>query len=384
MARALRRLPASSLVRRALRTRRTRGALAAGGVAVSVVLVLVISATYRSVEVAVRAYAGQEGVGLWVAPRGTDNLVRSASLLGEEVREDIAALPGVRAADPVLRSFVTAEPLGGAAQRRRPIMLLAIGYRAPDGLGGAPRLATGRRPAAAREIVLDRAAAHRLGVRVGGSVLVNGSELEVVGLSARTNLVSTQLAFLDAGTAASLSGYGRSASFVAVGLSPGASAVEVALRIASEFPGVSIHPRAAFTDRNVEEIFAGFRPVQVLVSAIGFTAAAALIALLVQATLEDRRREAAVLLALGAPAGHVALAVVCAALRVVAAGVAVGSAGALVLTAALERWVPTLEMAPDLADLARVAILFVAVGLTAALAPVIRLGQLAPVEAFRP
>ncbi len=332
-----------------------------------------------------RAYAGQTDVSLWVAPRGTDNLVRSASLLGEEVLEDIATLPGVRAADPVLRSFVTVEAHRATGRPpRRPIMLLAIGYRAPDGLGGAPRIAAGRRPTAAREIVLDRAAAHRLDARVGGVVLVNGSEFQVVGLSARTNLVSTQFAFLDAGAAATLSGFGRSASFIAVGLSPGASAQDVAARIAAEFPGVSIHGRTVFTERNVEEIFAGFRPVQILVSAIGVTAAAALVALLVQATLEDRQREAALLLALGAATTDVAVAVVHAALRLVAAGVAVGTVAAVILTAALDRWVPTLEMAPDPTDVARVALVYVAVGLAAALVPVVRLGRVAPVEAFRP
>jgi putative ABC transport system permease protein len=159
---------------------------------------------------------------------------------------------------------------------------------------------------------------------------------------------------------------------------------EVAARIAAELPGVVVHRRDAFTERNVEEIFAGFRPVQLLVSAIGLTAAAALVALLVQATLEDRRREAAVLLALGAGAGIVAAAVVREALRLVLTGVALGAVAAEALVLALDRWVPTLEMAPDGADVARVTLLFAAVGLAAAIIPVLRLGRLDPVEAFRP
>ncbi len=375
----------TTLVRRALASGRSRSAMAAIGIGTSVVLVLVTFATYRSVEVSVRDYIAQPGVDLWVAPRGTDNLVRSAALLPEEVVEDIGAIPGVREASPVLRSFMTAapEPRPGAP-RRRGLTLLAIGYRIPARIGGPPRLFSGRRPQSAREVVLDRAAAHRLGIGLGGRFDLNGRTVDVVGLTSRTNIVSTQFVFLDAGAAGQLSGYRGNASFVAVGLEPGANPARVATEIEGMFPGLSAYARDVFLERNEEEVFAGFRPIQALGSVIGLLAATILVALLVQGVVEDRRRDIAVLLALGASAWSVGSSVVARTMGLVLLGVVGGVASALALSAALNRWIPTLDMVPQVGDVAGVLTAFAFVGLVGSAAPVAHLGRIDPAEAFQP
>jgi putative ABC transport system permease protein len=374
-----------ALVRRALGSGRTRSLIAALGIATSVLLVLVIFATYRSVEVSIDEFIGQPGIDLWVAPKGTDNLVRSAALLPEEVVEDIAAMPGVREAAPILRSFMTADPVRvPGASRRRGLTLLALGFRAPAGLGRPPRLFAGRAPAGPREVALDRAAAHRLGIGLGGRFELNGRTVDVVGLTSRTNLISTQFVFLDAATAGQLSGYGSSASFVAVGLSPGEDRARVAREIEETFPGLSVFGREVFLQRNQEEVFAGFRPIQALGSAIGLLAACILVALLVQGVVEDRRRDIAVLLALGASARVVAGSVVARTMGLVLLGVAAGAVAAQVLSAALNRWVPTLDMVPAIGDVAGVLAAFLLVALVGSLIPVIRLGRTDPAEAFQP
>ena len=68
------------LIGRALRGRRARTALTVGGVAATTLLVLVLVAAHRSLARGVHAYAGQPGIDLWVAPAGTDNLIRSSGL----------------------------------------------------------------------------------------------------------------------------------------------------------------------------------------------------------------------------------------------------------------------------------------------------------------
>ncbi len=372
------------LVRRALRTRRGRGALAAAGIGTSVLLVLVLFGTYRNVEVGIDEYIGQPGIDLWVAPRGTDNLVRSASLLPDVVVEDIGGIAGVREAAPVLRSFMSAERLPGPGAAGGRLTLLALGYRAPSGLGGPAHVVAGRAPSGIHEIVLDRAAAHRLRVHIGDEVLLNGGSMTITGLTARTNVVSTQFVFLDAERAGALSGYAGSASFVAVGLRPGAQTQDVVRRIENEFPGVAVFSREAFLRRNQEEVFAGFRPIQVLVSAIGLVTASVLVALLVLATVEDRRRDIAVLLALGASVPRVAAAMVSQTMRLVLAGVAAGTLTALLLATALNAWFPTVETSVRIGDVAAVSAAFLAVALGGALLPVVRLRRTDPAEAFRP
>jgi putative ABC transport system permease protein len=373
------------LIRRALGTRRARGLLAAGGIGTNVVLVLVLFAAYRSVEDGVREYCGAPEVDLWVAPRGTGNLVRSAGLIPEVVVEDIAAMPAVREASPVVRTFVDASPEPASGRPAlRALTLLALGYRLPSGLGGPARVVAGHPPRGAGDVLLDRAAAYRLGVSVGGKVDLNGRTMTVVGLTSRTNLISIQLVFLDVASAGTLAGLGGSASFVAVGLRPGARRDDVARQIEEAFPGLSVHTREAFVERNEEDIFSGFRPVRLLVSAVGLVAAAVLVALLALATVADRRRDIAILLALGAGVRTVAGGIAFHMVKVVLAGAAAGTAAAYGLGAVLDRWVPTLEATPRPGEVAGVLVTFIAVGLVGSLGPLLRLGRTDPVEAFRP
>lgn len=380
------------LIRKALRHRLVRAIVAASGIAISTLMVLVLIGVYRALTTGVRSYVGPEPIDLWVAPLGTDNLIRSSALLPANIVDSIAALPGVREAGPLLRGFVAARPgdnavdldANAASGRGPAINLLSIGYRAPDGLGGPPRIHEGAAPQGAFQVALDRAAAHRLGLAIGDTVSINGSAFELSGLTSGTNLIATQFAFFDAAAGARTSGFRGRVSFVALGLRPGVVPAEMARQITDRFPQTAVYTREAFVENNVREVAAGFRPMQLLVSGVGILAAAVLVALLVQAAVEDRRQDISVLLAMGAPAHAVGLGVVAHAAWLVVLG---GIAGAVLASAlhAVLRWsVPTVEIAPRVHDLAVVLPLFITSGVLAACLPLLRLRRIDPIEAFRP
>jgi len=374
------------LIYKALASARARAGLAIAGVAVSVLLVVVLLATFRNLTVAVSAYVGQAPIDLWVAPRGTDNLIRSSALLPEGVAAALQRIPGVRRTGSLLRSFANVELTRARSDRRakrEPISLLLIGYDAPHGLGGPPKLSSGRAPQGERELVLDRAAAYRLGAAVGSFVMLNGHEFKVVGLSAGTNLLATQFAFLNADAAARISGFGKRVSFVAVELVPGASAHDVARRIEQQLSGVSAYARTRFVENNVREVATGFRPILLLVSIVGVAAAAVLVALLIHGVVEDRKRDLAVLLAMGARGQTLVRAVMAHTLVLVSGGSVLGVASACGLREALDRWLPTVELAIAPDDITKVALLFSVVAMITGCVPLLRLRHIDPVEAFR-
>lgn len=384
------------LIYRALRNRTARASVAAGGVAISTVLVLVLMGAYRALTAGVRAYVGPPQIDLWVAPHGTDNLIRSSALLPTGVVDAIAALPSVSEAAPLLRGFVAASPGGGpdpkvsaavttgTAKADGSISLLAIGYRAPDGLGGPPRMITGKAPKGTLQVALDRAAADRLGVTLGEPVSINGRDFELVGLTGGTNLIATQFAFFDARAVEHTSGFSGHVSFAAVGLRPGAASDDVARQIRDRFPQAAVYTREAFVANNIREVAAGFRPMQLLVSGLGIVTAAALVALLVQAGVEDRRQDISVLLAMGAAAANIGVGIVRQVILLVTLGGGVGALLTLALHSVLRRWVPAVELVPQVQDLALALPLFIASSVVAASLPVLRLRRVDPIEAFRP
>lgn len=366
---------------RALKSRKVRSATAIAGVTASTLLFLVLLASYHALSSGVASYTGQSGLDLWVAPRGTDNLIRSSGLMPPEIVQR-ARIPGVADAAPLVRVFVRAERV--ANEGARAINLLAIGYRAPHGLGGPPILRSGRAPEGGDEVAVDRAAAYRLGVQIGDRIRLNGVELRVVGLTGGTNLLATQFVFVDEALAQRLGNYVKQVSFVAVALDPGASVSEVRERIQKLDPGLSVHTRGDFVKNNLEEVTAGFRPLQILVSGVGMLVSAALIALLIQSAVDDKKRDIAVLFAMGASARRIALAAIAHAVLLVLIGSALGALGALGLESAAEHWFPTAELELRPADVLVALLVFPLVSIAAAALPLLRLRRIDPVEAFRP
>ncbi len=372
----------AALVGKALRSRRVRFWLATAGTATSTLLVLVLAAAYRSVRESVAGYAGQSGVDLWVAPVGTDNLIRSSSLFSSQLVDSARAVVGVLSVAPVVRAFLSVKGRRGPQQRR--LTLLGIGYAAPDGLGGPPVFAAGHAPRGLHEVALDRAAAHRLRIGVGDTAWVNGRAEKVVGLTARTNLLATQFLFGDIAAAGPASGIGGKASFLAVRLAAGARPDSVAQTITERLPDVAVFTREAFVANNLREVSSGFLPLLALIGILGVSAATVLVTLLLYSVIEDRRAEMAVLLALGAEAMLVGRGVVRQAAKLLGLGGVMGLVLAVTLGRILDRALPTVPLTFATSDVVAVIAVFVVFGVAAAILPVLRLHRIDPLEAFRP
>jgi hypothetical protein len=369
----------------ALRGRRIRLLLTGTGVAAAAVLVLVLVASYRSLARGVVAYVGQPAIDLWVAPAGTDNLIRSSALIEREHVARIRDVPGVEQAHSVLRGFVTVEPV----HPRRPgpaprLTLLAVGYRAPAGLAGPPIMAAGHAPEIGRQIALDRAAAFRLGVGLNDTVQAGPLRLRVVGLTRGTNLIVTQFLFLPLGTAHRAQHLSGSASFVAVHVAAGADPLTVARAIEAQDTTLAVFSREEFVANNLREATAGIVPVLALLATLGVAVAAVLVVLLIQGLVEERRGEIAVCFALGSGVPHVGEALMARALILVMGGAAGGTALAYLLQQVLDRVLPTVELVFGVWDHAAVFGIFSLAGILAAGIPVLRLGRVDPLEAFRP
>lgn len=374
------------LIAKAVRSRLVRAALAIAGVGTSTLLVLVLFAAYRSPVASVRAYTGQPGVDLWIGPAGSDNIVRSSGVLPGEVLDGVRTIAGIEKADPVLRTFVSvtrpAAAIASGAKREK-MTMLALGYVVPDGLAGPPAFAAGHAPEGENQVAIDRAAAFRLGVVVGDVVRVNGRNADVVGITRGTNLIITQFMFADIEAAERAAGLDRKCSFIAARLAPGADGSVVGASIVERFPETAVYTREEFLANNLREGANGFVPVLTLVAALGIAMSSVLIALLVQGMVDDRRADIAVLLAMGAATGRLALALVLHATALVVIGSALGAIAARLLVAALSRFLPTIELTLLNGDLAFVAAVFCVAGMLGAAVPVLRLNRVDPLEAFR-
>ena len=323
--------------------------LVSSTVGVGTLLVLVLGAAYRSVSTSVAAYVGQRDIDLWVAPIGTDNLMRSSALLPVALADSLLTMSGVAAAQPVMRAYVTvkADRASGGTERRA--ALIGIGYLAPDGRGGPPAIVRGDAPQGQQDVALDRAAAHRLGVTIGDTVWVNGRPAVVRGLTSGTNLLATQFIFVNLTALSLTTGLAGRASFIVVQCAHGAEPTQVAEAIRARFPNIAVFQTEEFVDNNSREIGAGFIPLLALIGLLGISAAAVLVALLVHAV-----------------------------------GGLFGTTMAFALCTLLERLMPVIPLTFHLFNVLGVLLVFAAAGIAAAVVPILRLRRVDPLEAFRP
>jgi putative ABC transport system permease protein len=373
----------ASLIRRALRSRPLHGSVVTVGLAISSLLVLVLLAAFRSPIQGVRGYVARPGLDLWVSPLGTDNLIRTAGFLPLHMVDDLREIPGVRAADPLLRVFVRATQWRRNAHgHERNVMLLAMGYRVPAGLAGPPAIAMGRAPEGEIDVALDRAAAFRLGLGLGDTLRVNDRLVRLAGITRGTNLLATQFLFFDLALGESASGLEDQASFFVVRTADGEQAA-VARRIKDLFPGVAVFSSDEFARNSVRESAAGFVPLLALIALLGVLASAVTVTLLVQNLVEERQSDLAVLMAMGASVRGIGTALVAHASMLVVAGSLLGALLACALAWFLDRFLPTIHLTLLPLDLAVTVAVFSAAGAVGAISPLWRLRRIDPLEAFR-
>jgi putative ABC transport system permease protein len=372
------------LLSKSLHGRRIRTWLAVAGVATCTLLVIVIASAYRSVRTAMSDYAGQAAVDLWIAPQGADNMIRGSfvSFIPLADVESLRAVPGVAAADPILQGFLPVKSLKSNGPQKR-LTLLTVGFRLPDGLGGPPAYIKGRAPRSRDEVALDKAAAYRLSVGVGDTIEFIDREVVVAGLTTGTNILATQFVFADFDRVASASNTVGQASFVLIKLAPEAERERVIQTIEKRFPGLRAYAREHFVESNEREVSAGFVPLLTLVTVLGVGAAALLVGLLILSVVDERRGDIAVLMALGTGARAVGRGVLAQATALASKGAFIGVALSYGLNAALEAALPTIPLRISALDVALIALLFIMTGLGAALAPVVQLSAIDPLEAFR-
>ena len=169
---------------RDLQWRRRRFLIAVLATALLFSVTLLLSGISAFFHNEVRRTIDELNVDTWIVPAGTIGPFTTANLFSASVARQVANVPGVTRADPILLFRETVPT-------PKPKNLNLIGYR-PGGVG-QPRVTAGRLPHAPREVVVDRS----FGEKIGGTIMLTRERFRVVGtVSGITYLGGTAAAFV--------------------------------------------------------------------------------------------------------------------------------------------------------------------------------------------
>jgi len=355
---------------------RNRGGLIVSvlGVAATVSLLLFLFAVHEGVRDGVTRYVRTVDADVWVAQKGSDNILKSSSFLLTSMAEEIAEIEGVTVASPLVRIISKAD-IGG----RLSATLFLFGFDPKTRLGAPATIVEGTADLKPSEIVLDQAFARKYKLGIGDSITIQSHKFRVAGLSDGTNALVSQFGFVRFEDGETILGLPGISSFVLLKVNGDRAAV--VRRINEKFPELSAYDANEFTNHHEEEMDTVL-PVFAAAAMFGAAVGGLIVALILYSSALERRDDYATLKALGAGQRHLLRLVVGQSMLVTLAGSIAGALFTVALTPLLVRLVPTLALrySPMLLLVFPAALIIGAAGATA---PLRVLRRIYPGEVFR-
>jgi putative ABC transport system permease protein len=366
----------TGLATKSLLQDRTRFAMSAGGVALSIMLVLLLVGMYVGVNRQITAYMDNTETDLLVAQEGTRNFLGARSLLPIRAEELAARTSGVAGVVPVVSQYAIVD-----LEDRKEFSLL-VGFDADKG-GGPWDISAGNGVPEAGQVVADNAVARARGLELDDSVRILGKRFEVVGLSSGTSSWMTGSFFMTFDDASALVSTGGRPSFLLVRAKPGQNADTLATRLRLRMRDVTVSTREEINanDRQLyARILNGPMGFMVLVA---FLIGTAVVGLTIFTATSERAKEYGTLKAIGIRNGRLYAIVFQQALISTATGAVGGVLLALAAAWAIPLLNPRFMIVIEPTALAVMAAVAFFMGSVAGLIPARAVAAIDPAIAFR-
>lgn len=280
------------LARKNLFQEKIRFALMSGGVALSIMLILILNGLFAGMNRQVTVYLDNTSGELVAAQKGLRNFLGANSIVPLSAESQIAQVNGVKRVIPIFSTFVVLE----LHQKR--IFSLMIGFD-PEKGGGPWRMEEGNASIDDDEVIFDRVLARRHDIKLGDKIKILGKEFKVVGFSGGTSSWMTETFFLTFKAASELLFSRGSAGFLFISLKDPSMLVSLKREIANKVENLSIVDKKDMV-QNDFNLFAGIfsGPVRFMVI-IAFLVGLMLVGLTIYTATVERAREYGVLKALG-------------------------------------------------------------------------------------
>lgn len=372
-----------TLVLRTLIHDARRTALTVVAIAAVIAVIVILEGLNAGLLAQLRSVATARGADLILTQSGISHMTAARSVLPQYTRAHVEAVEGVAAAHPL-----TGIPVIYAqAQRRTPVFVLVY-----DTLGGPAHISDGSAPVRSHEIVIDRSLAYTYGLRPGDPFVIADFPFVVSGIADDAAAFFTPFAFLRfddlidfyfaSDLATDISTFPL-LSFLLVDIHDEYRAETVRQTLEQSVPEIDafVPGKLAENDAHLGNVL--FGPVFGLLIGVSYLIGLVVTAIIAFAAVNTRRRELAVLKALGFRDRALAGGVVLHSLVMTILAIPLGLAVALLIAWAIERLMPLYLVQPaDGIIVLRTTLACLTLSATGALASIARLRKVDPVMAF--
>lgn len=281
-----------SIALRNLLSEKTRFLISVGGVAFSVMLILIILSLYQGWRVKSSEYIQNVDTDLWVSQTGSTDLLNSASILAPSIGEEIKNISGVKEVNRFIGRPVSYSLKG------KDVNSFIVGYDTDKGIGGPQKIIAGHASPKEDQIVVDRVLARNHNLGVGDFIDLLGKKFEIVGIADGANMFLFQFSFINQQEAINLLKLGNLTNFFLVKVQSGQ--IETVRTEINKIDGVEANTRTEFVTKNRKVIDEVFIPIIQVLIGISILVGTAVIGLTIYTSTIEKSREFGVVKALGA------------------------------------------------------------------------------------
>ncbi|MCL5094338.1 MAG: ABC transporter permease [Patescibacteria group bacterium] len=263
--------------------------ITAGGVAFSVILILVLLGLYFGWQTQMTRFLGNIDTDFWVGQKGSRDMSHTVSILPASMELKLKELDGVSSVTP----FIGRQASFNIAGKEAHFFLIGMD---PNGAIKPYRIIEGKEIPGNSEIIIDQTFAKTEKLTIGDELTINSVKMKVAGISSGGNLLVYSYAFTNANDAKKIL---DSSQFVNYYLVKTHDKEKAEKAISAAFPNLGIIEKQDFLSNNTKIITETFLPIIGVLLTIAVFIGIAVIGLTIFTATVEKSREFGVLKAIG-------------------------------------------------------------------------------------
>jgi len=346
------------------------------GIACAFILVIFFDAVWRGESVQIVAYPNNIKPDVWVMQSGVGNMHMAMSFVWDWKADKIAKMPGVKRVTPIL--YLNSVIVAGDQQ-----MFAFIVGLLPDAERAGPwEMSAGRQIENPREAVIPDVLSKLTGVNIGDQLRITDKAFTVVGLSKGTYSSANAVLFVPFADLEDILSSTGTYSYLLVDAEEGVDARTLAEQIRNEVAKVNALPHEEFIKNDFAMAKQMGVEIIVMMTAICSTLAALIVGFTAYSLIMSKRRELAIIKALGITNNSIFYSVVVQSGLVTLFGFLVAALFALIVIPKIPEVLPQLTVMVSVNAIAQLGLIALFVAVIGTVIPTYMVVRLDPATAF--
>jgi len=355
----------------------SRHILTAFGVALCALLMFFLTALYEGVSYGSVEYVRSSHADLWVLQKHATNILRSTSMLPASYQKVLSKVEGVKSVSPIF--FI----LASVKLKDKNATLYLTGYDPTSGTGGPPEIILGRNIKSDDEIVIDKAFAAKYKLKIGDKIPLKDDSLKITGISTGTNMFVIQYAFISLNQAFKIIGFQYVVSCYQLNILPGYQQEMVQKKIISKLGSTVVFDNKTFIKNNIQEMESGIIPLIFIVTLISAIVLTAILSLILSVNVLEKRKDYAIMKALGSPRGFITGMVVWQSILLSATGLVFALILFFPMVELIEKITPEVSTKSSFYQIIIVSFGVIVISLVSSILPNRQIRKIYPLEVFK-